>query len=210
MSARFSNVGQRFGKLKVLQYCPPPRPKTKGTYYLCECDCGKQTIIKRESIVYDGKKHCGCESRFHGHSKGDKVSLTYGTWRTMVQRCTNQNMPCFKDYGGKGITVCERWKSFQNFLDDMGEKPGKLTLDRIDNKKGYGPDNCRWATRRRQRINQDRTKIYTVLGITGCLIELCEHFKMSIQTVYTRIHVQKLSPEEAFTRPLMNRPRTLK
>jgi len=84
----------------------------------------------------------------------------YYTWSALVQRCTNPNEPGYKNYGGRGITVCERWRnSFANFYADMGEKPASLSIDRIDNNGNYEPKNCRWATRKEQRANQRPTAV---------------------------------------------------
>ena len=91
----------------------------------------------------------------HGHrSKYGKTSPTYNSWRDMKTRCLNSNCPDYKNYGGRGIKVCERWMDFTNFLADMGEKPEGLTLDRINNDGNYEPGNCRWATWKEQRRNQ--------------------------------------------------------
>ena len=97
----------------------------------------------------------------HGHrSKYGKESPTYNSWAHMKDRCLNPNHPRFRDWGGRGIKVCERWMDFANFLQDMGEKPEGLTLDRIDNNGNYEPGNCRWATWKEQRQNQRPAKPY--------------------------------------------------
>ena len=89
----------------------------------------------------------------HGHTINGRSSPTYSTWANMIQRCTNPNKTSYEHYGGRGITVCERWTKFKNFLEDVGEKPDGLSLDRIDNDGGYEPRNYHWATLKQQAYN---------------------------------------------------------
>lgn len=98
-------------------------------------------------------------SLLHGHARKRKKSPTYHSWASMVKRCTNPNATRWGHYGGRGITVCARWRTFANFLVDMGEKPPGLSIDRIDNGRGYEPGNCRWATHREQCRNKRNSKL---------------------------------------------------
>ena len=95
----------------------------------------------------------------HGHSVNYTTSRTYTTWANMLRRCINPKATGYDSYGGRGIKVCERWLKFENFLEDMGERPEGLTLDRKDNDGNYEPGNCRWATAHEQSVNSSRTKL---------------------------------------------------
>jgi len=101
----------------------------------------------------------------HGHASGKKWTPTYTTWIAMVQRCRYQGHPWYKAYGGRGIQVCERWKTFENFLADMGEKPPRRSLDRIDNDGHYEPGNCRWATSKEQLRNRRGVKLTDIAAM---------------------------------------------
>jgi hypothetical protein len=122
----------------------------------CRCDCGKDHSVL---VTEWGKtQSCGClrteqlvaRSTTHGHT-GTSI---YMTWGDMVNRCTNQTHARWVDYGGRGISVCDRWRKFENFLADMGERPSGMTLDRIDNDRGYEPGNCRWVSQSLQNRNR--------------------------------------------------------
>jgi hypothetical protein len=112
----------------------------------------------------------------HGHAISGQESATYYVWKNLIQRCTNPNRPDFERWGGRGITVCVEWRnSFTAFLQDMGERPPGLRIERVDNNGPYCKSNCVWATQRQQCQNTRRNYILTVLGATGCLSELCRH-----------------------------------
>lgn len=103
----------------------------------------------------------------------------YGVWKNMKQRCTNPNNPAYKRYGGAGITLCKRWYKFENFYADMGDRPEGKSLDRINNKRGYSPSNCRWASIKEQNQNSSRAVFVTVNKTTLCISEWCRKTKIT-------------------------------
>jgi hypothetical protein len=150
--------GQRFGRLVAASV---HRRGVANTQWLCHCDCGGETISTMQDLRKGHTRSCGClmrertagmgrANRQHGLHK----DTTYYIWSGAIQRCHNPKNKDFKRYGARGITVCERWRSFVNFLADMGERPEGMTLDREDNDLGYSKANCRWATPKQQANNR--------------------------------------------------------
>ena len=128
---------------------------------------------------------------------GMRYTTIYRVWSHMKGRCNNPNDSHYKWYGGKGISVCDRWKTFPEFYEDMGDVPKGMTLDRIDNNKGYSPDNCKWSTRLEQARNKSNSLVYTVKGKTMRLKEWAEFLETDYLTLYQRIKKLNWSIEKA-------------
>ena len=147
----------------------------------CRCDCGNLTKVRGDHLKNKNTSSCGCKARnCIGKTHGLTGSRTYRIWAQMKNRCLNSSNKDYKYYGARGITVCERWRTFENFLEDMGEAPHELTLDRHPNPGGdYEPGNCRWATMKEQNRNRRSHVMLTHEGKTQCLSAWAEELGIS-------------------------------
>jgi len=137
-----------------------------------------------------GKAWRGSNNLRHGHTRFGRNTPTYSSYRSMINRCENENVERFKHYGGKGIHVCDRWKGdkgFENFLSDMGDKPDGMSLDRLDTSKGYCRENCRWATSEQQMNNTTRNRFVEYKGERKTIAEWARAVGMKTSTLGERI-----------------------
>jgi hypothetical protein len=151
--------GEKFGKLTILKeiekYISPKGHPQR--IFLCECECGNIKQIALGHLRKGITQSCGCFHKELLKKHGYSYDSIYKIWSDMKRRCLNSNCKAYKNYGGRGIKVCDRWlESFNNFLEDMGERPEGLSIDRINNDGNYEPSNCKWATNKEQ-INNRRT-----------------------------------------------------
>ena len=202
-------AGDRYGQLTVTQEVEPHiRPcGRRRRKVACECDCGEQTVVLLQSLRNGDNVSCGgwCKKdrqTTHGASK----TRTFQTWHSMRSRCLNSRHRAYPSYGGRGITICQRWlDSFEAFREDMGEHPDNMSLDRIDNNGNYNPSNCRWASRSEQQRNTRNNHMITYNGITKCLPDWADKTGICSSTIRSRLRILGWTVADALTTPLGTR-----
>jgi hypothetical protein len=185
--------GRRFARWHVVSFAGTDL--RRKALWNCVCDCGVERAVLADSLLRGDSASCGCLSREKARAAGDRTrthgmtrTTTHTIWMGMIQRCHNPNAKDFYRYGARGITVCDRWRKFENFFADMGERPQGKTLDRIDNSRGYEPENCRWATPAEQTRNSRLVRNVTINGRTQCLIDWTREIGMKLGTVRGRLN----------------------
>ena len=190
LSVSIGNIYNRFTVIDVTR-------RNGRKHFVCRCSCGNVKNVTASQLVSGGTKSCGClnnemrkatastRTLKHGMSR----TTEYNSWAEMVRRCSDINCINFKYYGGRGITVCDRWMtSFENFIADMGLKPSQShSIDRIDNDFGYSPDNCRWATRAEQAANRRSTKQYYFGNEKLTILEISSKIGVKPFTIRSRL-----------------------
>jgi len=178
-------------------------PKT----WRCVCACGVERVVDAYTINAGRSKSCGClrAERLSARSTTHGASQTklYRVWAAMKDRCGNPNDKHYPDYGGRGIRVCSRWAdSFEAFKADVGDAPGeRLSLDRVDNEKGYEPGNVKWSTPEEQARNRRTTRKYGAFGETLTVAEWAERHKRKASALKYRVTTLGMTMEEALTKP---------
>ncbi len=196
--SRFVDLTERkFGRLVVIKRVK--NNQWEHPCWLCKCDCGNIKIISSCNLSNDKTKSCGCSRIKHGHTRKGQKTKTYQSWHDMIQRCTNHNDKKYNDYGNRGITICQRWMKFENFLKDMSDAPRGHQIDRIDNNKGYNKSNCHWVTSKQNNRNKRDNHLITYGGKTQCISAWSEELGIRIGTLYTRINRNGWSIEKALT-----------
>lgn len=167
--------GNRYGRAVVISYSHYER---SNAHWNCVCDCGNQFVTTGKGLRQGSTQSCGCLAKerraaatskaktTHGATKAGRDRRTYRIWTNMKSRCSNPKFDSYKWYGGRGIKVCERWGSYENFVADMGEAPSGMTIDRQDSDGDYGPGNCKWATWTDQQNNRRNNKPLEHNGVT--------------------------------------------
>jgi hypothetical protein len=200
-------IGTRFERLVIL--CRA-ESLPSGARWLCRCDCGVELKVRAADLKSGHTKSCGCfmvdttiaMSTTHGHAPRGEVSPTYVTYHAMIERCTNPKMENFPFYGGRGISVCERWRaSFEAFLEDVGERPNGTTIERIDNDGNYEPGNIRWATKKAQMNNTRRSRRVEYAGTLITVAELADRVNLPYDVLYKRIFYRQMSVAAASAKP---------
>lgn len=190
MAARYHDItGRRVGRWTAIQSV---HLNPRGGYlWLFRCDCGTTRICAINS-VYGTNKSCGCLRRERNNGRtstkhGACDTPVYRAWCAVRYRCENPKDKSWSNYGGRGITVCERWQTFENFYADMGDPPEGTSIDRKDNDGNYEPENCRWATAREQARNRRNNRLVTYGGVTQPIAVWAEQSNVPVRRVYKRL-----------------------
>lgn len=192
---RIDLTGQKFNRLIVLELI--------GKKWRCKCECDNETFVTPDHLKSGHTRSCGCllkeVTRKHGHAydENGKQSKTYKAWVNMESRVAGYTESHRKHYTDRGITICARWQgNFKAFLEDMGECPPGLTLERMDNDGNYQPDNCEWATPAQQTFNRSATHKVTVGAKVMSLKHACAHYNIPYLTAMGRVR-RGMTPQEA-------------
>lgn len=200
-------IGSKYHRLTVLAVFSQKGAVRCRSMARCLCDCGAEITV-RSDRVGGNTKSCGCLNRESSSARivglntthGRSGSTTYTVWSSMKERCLNPKHPRYSDYGGRGLVMDSRWLSFENFLQDMGECPPGLSLDRKDNSKGYELGNCRWATKVDQANNKRSNRVLTFNGKSQTVAEWSRSIGISSNTIRQRLDYYGWSVKDALSK----------
>jgi hypothetical protein len=204
--ARIDLTGQAFGRLVVVSEIGSSFGRGAVRRWLCRCDCGSEKVIRQAELTTGRTRSCTClrrevssaRAKTHGRSKTPE----YRAWRGMWDRCMNPKVPQWPRYGGRGIFVVNHWAWFENFLEDMGDRPGAgYSLDRKDNDGPYAPDNCRWVEMREQTNNRSSNRLIDYFGHSLTLAQWSALTGIGESTIDRRLK-RGWSVKDALTRPI--------
>lgn len=195
--------GQTFGRWTVISYYGK---KWNNTCWNCRCECGTEKVIQGSKLKNGTSMSCGCLQAELLSERSMKHGMfgtpTYSAWASMMARCFNPKNDSFKHYGARGITVCERWFKFENFLADIGAKPNAdLSLERENNNGNYEPGNCVWADAIAQHNNTRRSITKTFNGETLTIAQWARRSGLRVDTLWRRLK-SGWSIERALTKPI--------
>ena len=192
------NVGDRAGRITIIG---PIKMIGKRSFSMARCDCGKEWLVERSAIRYGRTKSCGClgaEKRRHSRlSHGMSRTSEYAAWCTLIQRCTSKAGRAASYYANRGISVCERWHKFENFLADMGSRPEGMSIERIDNDGNYEPANCRWANQKEQMRNMRRNGTVILDGKAMCATDAARHLGIPVGRIFCRVSKYSVTHQQA-------------
>lgn len=181
-------TGKFFGRLTVVAFCGS---FDWQRYWQTKCSCGRFRVFTTSALTFQGAQSCGCLTTELRRAKSTKHGLSdsrvWRAWKEMKRRCTDHRRRNYSDYGGRGISVCERWNSFDNFLFDMGEPPDGMSIDRINNEGNYEKGNCRWTDRTTQNRNSRNCRLLSFGGQTRCVTEWAEITGLHVGTIRERL-----------------------
>ncbi len=194
LTKRFKDyTGKKFGRWTAVKLYDGPGPAS----WHCKCECGTLRVVNNHNLRNGLSSSCGCrrvEVAFakalkHGESVGGSISVEFNIYRRILSRCFRKADSNYPRYGGRGITVCQRWiESVENFIEDMGRRPSPShSIDRIDNNAGYSPENCRWATSKEQANNRRSSRIVTVEGVSKTLAQWADQSGVDADTIGARL-----------------------
>lgn len=200
MNARIRDLtNQQFGNWRVMGLSHTTGTKT---FWRCRCVCGKIKNVVSYHLCMGASKGCfDClqdkmRSSHPSTTHGMSSSAEYNVWTLMWRRCTNKKLASYRHYGGRGITVCDRWRKFENFFADMGRRPIGRTIDRKNNNDGYSPENCVWSTWREQQNNRRSNRWITIGGVKRTMSQWARIKGLNVGTVFSRLK-RGCCPEDA-------------